>query len=40
MKITKGYGHGSAIVIRTKYFTMIVHWHKKSRWKRHKRKAK
>jgi len=40
MKISKGYGHGNAITIRTRFFTIIIHWHKKSMWKRHKERAK
>jgi len=36
MKLNKGYGHGLGFVFRCRFFTLIVHFHKKKDWKRHK----
>ncbi len=40
MKFKKGYGHGSGFVLRCRFFTLILHWHKKKDWARNKHKAK
>jgi len=40
MKLSRGYGHGNAFVFRCRFFTLIIHFHKRKHWERHKKRAK
>ena len=40
MKITRAYGHGSAFIVRCRFFTMIVHLHHPKHWKKYSRRSK